>query len=131
MQIEDSGIKPPKYLRNFYWEGDVDGISCLAKISEFLPPLPSVPDDELKNHAVTKTIKENRHLFDIVTPINICRLESLLINHPNQPFVVSVLSGLCNGFWPWADTQHQVYPVTKDYFKPHEYEEHIHQFLRD
>jgi hypothetical protein len=56
MQIEDSGIKPPKYLRNFYWEGDVDGISCLAKISEFLPPLPSVPDDELKNHAVTKTI---------------------------------------------------------------------------
>jgi hypothetical protein len=66
----------------------------------------------------------------LLTPVNIDRLESLLVNHPNPPFVASVLRGLREGFWPWADTQHEVYPLTKDYFKPREYEEHIKSFLR-
>jgi len=70
-------------------------------------------------------------LFSIVTPINIDRLASLLINHPNPAFVSSVLRSLREGFWPWADTQHEVYPTTKDYFKPREYEENIRCFLRE
>jgi len=71
---------------------------------------------------------ENEHLFSIVTPINIDRLASLWIN---PPFVSSVLRGLREGFWPWADTQHDVYPTTKDYFKPREYEDNIRCFLRE
>lgn len=89
----------------------MDGVSCLASISETLPPLPQVPSEELRNDVVTKTIHENGHLFRIVTPINIDHLSSLLTNHPNQPFVRSVLTGLHEGFWPWADTQHDVYPI--------------------
>jgi hypothetical protein len=114
----------------FIWEGNIEGISHLALISESLPPLPSVPEDELKNDIVSNTISNNEHLFDIVTPINIDRLASLLVNHPNPLFVTSVLQGLREGFWPWANTQHEVYPITKDYFKPREHEEHIKLFLR-
>ena len=93
--------RPPRYLRPFYWEGDKDGVSHLASISETLPPLPQVPDKEQENHVVTTTIHDNEHLFDIVTPINIDRFQSLLSNHPNQPYVRSVLKGLREGFWPW------------------------------
>jgi hypothetical protein len=125
----DNVVKPTRYGRSLYWEGSVDGVSRLAHISESLRPLPSVPDDELQNNIVTKTISDNEHLFSIVTPINIDRLAALLVNHPNPPFVTSVLRGLREGFWPWADTQHEIYPMTKDYFKPREYEEHIKQFL--
>jgi hypothetical protein len=129
--IADNVVKPIKHPRSLYWEGNVKGTSRLALISESLRPLPSVPDDELKNEVVTRTISENEHLFSIVTPINIDRLASLLINHPNPPFVASVLRGLREGFWPWADTQHAIYPMTKDYFKPREYEENIKCFLRE
>jgi hypothetical protein len=84
----------------------------------------------LKNDVVIRTISKNEHLFHIVTPVNVDHLESLLVNHPKTPFVASILQGLQEGFWPWADTQHEVYPVTKYYFKPHKYEEHIKCFLR-
>ena len=131
MRIEDNAAKPPKHLRALHWEGDVIGVSRLASISETLPPLPDVPNDELMNTAVSQTINNYPNLFAIVTPINIHRLESLLINHPNRPFVSSILSGLRNGFWPWADTQHQTYPTTMDYYKPREFEVPIRQFLRD
>jgi len=89
--IADSVAKPIKHPRPFYWDGKVEGTSHLALISESLPPLPNVPEDELKNSAVSKTISENEHLFSIVMPVNIDRLTSLLINHPNPPFVDSVL----------------------------------------
>ena len=89
--IGDSAAKPINHPQPYYWEGNVEGISRLAHISESLHPLPSVPDEELKNDVVTRTITENEHLFSIVTPINIDRLASLLINHPNPPFVSSVL----------------------------------------
>ena len=127
----DNVVKPTKRVRSLHWEGSIDGVSRLAYISESLSPLPGVPDDELKNDIVAKTISDNEHLFSIVTPVNIDRLAALLVNHPNPPFVASVLRGLREGFWPWADTQHETYPVTKDYYKPREYEDHIKHFLRE
>ena len=54
----------------------------------------------------------------------------LLVNHPNRPFVSSVLTSLHDGFWPWANTQPDTYPITKDYFKPHQFD-HIATFLCD
>ena len=83
------------------------------------------------NTAVTQTINNYPNLFAIVTPINIRRLQSLLINHPNRPFISSILSGLQDGFWPWADTQHRTYPTTMDYYKPCEFEVPIQQFLHN
>ena len=52
--------KPPKYTLPYHWKGDVNGLSHLddlvALISEMLPPLPCVPENELKNDVVSKTM---------------------------------------------------------------------------
>jgi hypothetical protein len=127
----DNVNRPPRYARSLYWNNTSEGVSHLALISETLPPLPRVPENELRNDVVTKTIADNQHLFVIVTPIDTSRLESLLVNHPNQPFVSSILTGLRDGFWPWADTRPSAYPVSVDYYKPRMYDDDIRQFLRD
>lgn len=98
MQIEGSIVRLTKHVCSLYLEGSVDGVSCLACIPESLSPLPSVPDDELKNNIVTKTILDHKHLFS-VTPINIDRLAALPVNHTNPPFVTLVLQGLREDFW--------------------------------
>ncbi|KAJ7920425.1 hypothetical protein B0H13DRAFT_2319476 [Mycena leptocephala] len=61
-----------------------------------------------------KTLTENQHLFELITPINVDAFESLLMHHPNQPFVSSVITGLREGFWPWADTRAGVHPDVYD-----------------
>jgi hypothetical protein len=38
----------------------------------------------------------------------------LLSEHPNQPFVKSVCTGLREGFWPFADTHYGEWPTTWD-----------------
>jgi hypothetical protein len=60
------------------------------------------------------TIAENQNLFKIVTPINVDHLESLLLDHPNRSFIDSVLVGLREGFWPWAEVNDNEYPMTWD-----------------
>jgi hypothetical protein len=44
--------------------------------------------------------------------------ERLLTHHPNRDFVNSVLLGLREGFWPWADTNKEGYPLTHDESRP-------------
>ena len=40
--------------------------------------------------------------------------KDLLIDHPNQPFVDSVVHEFSVGFWPFAHTHYSVYPLTVD-----------------
>ena len=67
-QTVDNVARPIKRPRTLYWEWKVEGISRLTLISEYLLPLPCVPDDELQNEIMTRTIPENEHLFRIVSP---------------------------------------------------------------
>ena len=121
----------PKYLRYNLWQEGSHFSRSSADWSETASPLPSIPPSELANPIVTKTIKENPHLFDIITPIFIDRFENLLDSHPNQPFVKSVCRGLREGFWPWADTHYGEYPDTLDLSLPEPTDEREAQFLRD
>jgi hypothetical protein len=61
-----------------------------------------------------KTIAQNPDLFKIVSPIKVDAFEKNLKDHPNQPFVKSVVRALKNGFWPWADTSDPTLPTTYD-----------------
>lgn len=61
-----------------------------------------------------RTLVRNRHLFKIVCPINVGAFERLLEDHPNPLFVQSVVRGLREGFWPWADTRPGDYPSSVD-----------------
>ena len=103
----------PKYLRHNIYHTDTFSLST-ADWTEYALPLPSPPKNETDNPIVSKTITENPSLFKIITPINVNRFESLLSDHLNQPFVSSVCRGLREGFWPWADTLKDGYPITHD-----------------
>jgi hypothetical protein len=123
--------KRPRYLREFMWSGNFDDdYSPTAVSTEFDPALPRPPSSEY-TPAVMKTLQENQHLFKLVTPINIDVFESLLADHPNQPFVSSVVTGLREGFWPWADTQPGIYPETYDTSDCPLKTEKERQFVRD
>jgi hypothetical protein len=77
-------------------------------------PLPSPPRNELQNKVARRTIAQNPDLFKIVSPIKADAFGKELKDHPNQPFVKSVVRGLKNGFWPWADTSGPTLPTTYD-----------------
>ena len=87
--------------------------SC-AEWTEVARPLATIPQIELSNISANDTISRLPHLFEVSTPINSGRLETLLEHHPNPSFVKSVLDGLRNGFWPWADTHIGEYPDIVD-----------------
>jgi hypothetical protein len=78
-------------------------------------PLPRPPPEEFANLEAESTIRQNPHLFRIITPINVQRFEELLQTHPNKPFVESVCISFREGFWPWANTQKEEYPSTWDF----------------
>ena len=77
-------------------------------------PLPSAPENELQNDVARKTIAQNPDLFKIVSPIKVGPFEKHLKDHPNQPYVKSVVRALKNGFWPYADTTNPALPTTYD-----------------
>ena len=104
----------PKYLRYNLWSSSPQLTPTIADWSETAIPLPCPPLSELSNPIISQTISENLSLFKIITPINVNRFEDLLSDHPNQPFVRSICSGLREGFWPWADTLKEGYPVIHD-----------------
>ncbi|EJD39640.1 hypothetical protein AURDEDRAFT_70991, partial [Auricularia subglabra TFB-10046 SS5] len=78
-------------------------------------PLPRPPQSEFENIAAVNTIDSHPELFKIVTPINPARLADLLRDHPNRPFTASVITGLTEGFWPFANTRPSGAPLTADY----------------
>jgi hypothetical protein len=101
----------PKFARDLIWGATVDAISPAARYSILTDPLPRPPLSELKNIAANKTIRDHPELFKITCNINVNHFAKLLEDHPNQPFVQSVMVGLREGFWPWAEAQ-DGYPVT-------------------
>jgi hypothetical protein len=124
-------MKRPQWARDFLWETHEIGDSPSALATETAPPLPRPPDNEFNNFIALKTIAENSHLFKIITPIDVDLFELYLQNHPNRPLVDSVCRGFREGFWPWADTDREGYPVTWDN-SSHPIHDSAHaQFLRE
>ena len=77
-------------------------------------PLSSIPAEEFHNVEAINTILNYPELFKIVTLINVPCFKELLVHHPNQPLVDSVVHGLTFSFWPFAHTQYGIYPTTVD-----------------
>ena len=104
----------PRYLRhNVFRDDEMLSCSC-AEWTEVACPLASVPTTEFSNTLACSTIERHPGLFTVDTPINVDEFEGLLTNHPNPLFIQSVLKGLRNGFWPWADTHLGEYLDTLD-----------------
>ena len=86
-----------------YRDDEMMSRSC-SEWTEITRPFPSVSMVEFSNILACRTINFHPELFTVNTPINVDNFEKLLVNHPNPPFVKSVVNGFRNGFWPWADT---------------------------
>lgn len=91
-----------KFMRGMEWGNpNVSGFSASIKSSFFAEPLPDPPplsDDPTADFILSRY----PDLFKIVCPYNIPRLKVLLQDHPDKPFVDSVLKGLHSGFWPMS-----------------------------
>ena len=120
----------PKYLRHNLWDEDFSLSPATAEWSEHAKPLPRPPITEFANYNAMKTISDHPNLFQVRSPINVDIFESLLKNHPNPLFVKSICTGLREGFWPWADSLCESFPITHDESRPMPTDERQATFIR-
>lgn len=62
---------------------------------------------------IQATLYTMRDYIRVETPFDVDRFEAMLYDHPNQPFVKSVMDSLHHGFWPfdegvWKDDRDEV-----------------------
>ena len=95
----------PRFKRGFVWDRSSASslLSPSALSTESAPPLASPPSHLLNDPTIQSTLRTMRDYIRVETPFNIDRFEAFLHDHPNQPFVKSVMSSLRNGFWPFDE----------------------------
>jgi hypothetical protein len=95
----------PLFRRRFVWSHRQcnDSLSPAAAATEFAKPLPSPPEALINNPEILSTLRHLDPYIKVETPFNVDRFENLLADHPNQPFVKSVMRGLREGFWPFDE----------------------------
>ena len=128
-----SGLEPGECTlqRGLLWSSQDVVHSLTAQFTETDKPLPRPPSNEFRPE-VMKTINRHPHLFKIVTPINIAAFEKCLRSHPNPSFVESVVAGLKEGFWPFANTRPaESYPLRHDASRRPPKSQEQRQFLID
>jgi hypothetical protein len=111
-------LESPHFRRGLVWAGSsIDRISPSALYTESAPPLPSPPQHLLDDPRIQESIRSLGDAIKVETPFNVDKLELLLSDHPNQPFVSSVMKGLCEGFWPFDEGEWKIEleEVTLDY----------------
>ncbi|KAG2042886.1 hypothetical protein BDR03DRAFT_1005804 [Suillus americanus] len=103
----------PRFCQGLVWSPTDLLFSPTVHSTEYADPVPFAPT-YLTNSDAAHTVAAHPELFKIVTPINVDRFQALLVNHPNQPFVLSVCQALREGFWPWVDASDESYPSIND-----------------
>ena len=105
----------PRYKRGFVWEkpSSSSRLSPSALATETARPLASPPSHLVHDPSIQSTLHAMRDFIRVETPFNVDRFEALLYDHPNQPFVKSVMDSLRYGFWPfdegnWKDDRDDV-----------------------
>ncbi len=118
-----------RFLCGFVWY-DCNALTpTFSSVSFMHQPMPCVPRVTLADPIINATLQSHPDLFDIVTPIHIPRLARLLTHHPNRPFIDSVLDGLSNGFWSFADAHPDDYPDIWDEVCPSVHDAQASAFL--
>ncbi|KIK42811.1 hypothetical protein CY34DRAFT_12163 [Suillus luteus UH-Slu-Lm8-n1] len=112
--LNESIARGQRFRRKGVWSPGVSGCSRTTLWTETAAPLPRPPAREFLNHDALNTIQSHPSLFKVSTPIKVDVFESLLADHPNPDFVNSVCVGLREGFWPFADTHAEEWPLIFD-----------------
>jgi hypothetical protein len=95
----------PRFRRGYGWANTPPPrLSSQAALStESAPPLPLPPQALLDDPTLRETLRLLGDAVRVDTPFDIDKFELLLTDHPNQPFVGSVMKGLREGFWPFDE----------------------------
>jgi hypothetical protein len=95
----------PRYKRGFVWDKSSSStpLSPSALATETASPLASPPSHLVNDPKIQSTLHAMRDFIRVETPFNVDRFEAMLYDHPNQPFVKSVMDGLRYGFWPFDE----------------------------
>jgi hypothetical protein len=93
-------IAVPRYRCGYAWSVSSSNTSPSALYSECAPPLPTIPQHLIDNLVIQATLIEAQAHIKVETPFNVDRIQNMLSDHPNQPFIHSVMRGLREGFWP-------------------------------
>lgn len=102
-ELFDRDYGTRKFKRGYEWEwSSACGYSTAIDSSLTAAPLDDPPPLESDPRAAY-ALSQYEGLFSIVSPVDADMFEFLLSNHPNQPFVRSVVRGLRGGFWPMCD----------------------------
>lgn len=119
LQIKDLH---PWYARNFLWEEDHwPSFQTSADLSEIAPPVPMPPPQSSFHPDFLHILDSHPELFKIVTLVNVDWLKFLLSDHPNQPFVSSVVRMMCEGAWSWASVPSSDFPLINDQSQDNDY----------
>ncbi|KAJ7722281.1 hypothetical protein DFH07DRAFT_715949, partial [Mycena maculata] len=70
-------------------------------------PLPSPPSHLVDSPVMRALLNALKDHIKVETSFNVDRFKNLLADHPNQPFVKSVMTGLHEGFWPFHDGEYK------------------------
>ena len=88
-------LNVPQFRRGYAWtDSTSDSISPSACYTEYVPPLPSPPQHLVKDTAIQASIHALGDSIKVETPFDVDKFKLLLVDHPNQPFVQSVMKGL-------------------------------------
>ncbi|KAG6838635.1 hypothetical protein C0991_010049, partial [Blastosporella zonata] len=82
-----SHVWHPKYLRYNYWSLDIAAPTSLVDWTIEAKPMPRPPASELTDANFISLMHSYGDLFKITTPMNVDVFASMLLKHPNQPFV--------------------------------------------
>ncbi|KAG1817646.1 uncharacterized protein BJ212DRAFT_1480207 [Suillus subaureus] len=96
------------------WGLGVSFYSRTALWTETVAPMSQPPVCKFSNLDAMNTIQTHPSLFKVSTPIKVDIFEALSADHPNPSFVHSVCDGLCERFWPFADTHPNEWPLVFD-----------------
>jgi len=97
-------IDVPRFQQCYVWSNSSNKhLSLAALYTECAPPLHSPPSHLLHNPKIQASLSAMQGHIKVETPFNVNKFESMLADHPNQPFIQSVMTGLREGFWPLDD----------------------------
>ena len=105
----------PRYKQGFVWNkpSPMSRLSPSALATETARPLASPPSHLINDPDIQSSLRAMHNFIRVETPFNVDLLEMLLCDHPNQPFVKSIMDSLRYGFWPfdegdWKDDRDDV-----------------------
>ena len=86
-------VSVPRYRRGYAWSVSSSNTSPSALYSERAPPLPTIPQHLVDDPVIQAALIEAHGHIKVDTPFNVDRIQNMLSDHPNQPFVHSVMQG--------------------------------------